>query len=80
MSTATSKSQPATPLLLNAEAAAAFCGIGKRTWRTWDAGGLVPAPVTGGRAKFWRSAELADWVAAGCPSRKTWELRRGESD
>ena len=66
------------PLLLTAKAAAEFCGISHRTWRTWDAGGLVPRPVSVGRAKFWRSAELRAWVTNGCLSRRMWELRAGE--
>jgi predicted DNA-binding transcriptional regulator AlpA len=66
-----------SPLLLTARAAAEFCGISHRTWRTWDAGGLVPRPVSIGRAKFWRSAELRAWVASGCLSRRMWDVLGG---
>ena len=40
-------------------------------------GGLVPRPVSIGRAKFWRSAELRAWVASGCLSRRMWDVRGG---
>ena len=62
-------------LLVPARQAAEMCGTSERTWRTWDAGGLVPCPVTIGRAKFWRTAELRAWVAHGCPPKP-----RGTSD
>lgn len=62
------------PLLLVARDAAGLCGASERTWRTWDAGGLIPRAVTIGRAKFWRQAELEKWVAHGCPARQDWEV------
>ncbi len=34
---------------------------------------LVPAPVRLGRSARWRVSEIAGWIAAGCPSRETWE-------
>jgi len=63
------------PLLLSAKDAARRCGTSERTWRTWDAGGLIPRAVSIGRGKFWRAAELAAWVQAGCPPRKAWEIQ-----
>ena len=36
-----------------------------------------PAPVRLGRCCRYRAAELADWVAAGCPSRSRWEAMKG---
>ena len=47
------------PLLVRADEAARLCGASARTWRTWDAGGLVPRGVQVGRARFWRTADLA---------------------
>lgn len=61
------------PLLLRAPEAAALCGKSLRTWRTWDAAGLIPRPVRIGRSTLWRAAELWAWVAAGCPRRAEWE-------
>lgn len=60
-------------LLLTADSAAELCSTSERTWRSWDAGGLVPQAVFIGRSKFWRTAELAEWVRAGCPTRKVWD-------
>lgn len=62
-------------LLVSAREASALCGKSLRTWRTWDAGGLIPRPVRIGRSTFWRTEELRDWVAAGCPRRLAWEAQ-----
>jgi predicted DNA-binding transcriptional regulator AlpA len=74
-----SEAQPgderAVPLLLTARQAATACGRSLRTWRTWDALGLVPQPVRIGRNTLWRAGELREWVAASCPRRADWEAR-----
>lgn len=59
-------------LLLSTGEAAEVCGVSLRTWRSWDAAGLVPAPLRIGRSCFWRTAELRAWVNAGCPRRDRW--------
>jgi len=64
------------PLLLTARQAASLCSRSLRTWRSWDAAGLIPRPVRVNRTVLWRSHELADWIAAGCPRRAEWEARR----
>lgn len=61
------------PLLLSAKAAAALCGKSLRTWRTWDAAGMIPRPVRIGRSTLWRADELRAWIAAGCPRRDEWD-------
>ena len=63
----------ANPLLLTAREAASLCGKALRTWRTWDAAGLIPQPIRIGRSTLWRADELRAWVAAGCPKRRDWE-------
>ena len=63
------------PLLVSARTAAPMCGKSLRTWRSWDAGGLIPRPVRIARSTLWRVDELRDWVAAGCPRREEWEAR-----
>ena len=69
---------PAAPtiLLLTARQSASLCGKSLRTWRTWDAGGLIPRPVRIQRSTLWRVDELREWVAAGCPRRDEWEARQ----
>lgn len=37
--------------------------------------GIVPRPVRIGRSVFWRPEEVAAWIEAGCPDRKTWDQR-----
>ena len=63
-------------LLVNAEQAAEMCSKSLRTWRTWDAGGLIPRPMRIGRSTLWRIDELRAWTAAGCPPRQEWEVRQ----
>ena len=63
------------PLLLTARQAALLCAKSLRTWRTWDALGLVPRPVRIGRSTLWRADELREWINRGCPRREEWEAR-----
>ena len=69
--------QSSVPLLVDAKAAAEFCGKSLRTWRSWDSAGLIPNPVRIGRSTLWRIEELRAWVAAGCPCRKDWRFTGG---
>ncbi len=64
------------PLVLTATEAAALFGKSLRTWRSWDAAGLIPRPIRIGRSTLWRPDELRAWIAAGCPRRKEWESRQ----
>jgi predicted DNA-binding transcriptional regulator AlpA len=68
-------SMASRPLLLTARQAALLCAKSLRTWRTWDAIGLVPRAVRIGRSTLWRADELREWIAAGCPRREEWEAR-----
>ncbi|MGE3807273.1 MAG: hypothetical protein AB7K24_21630 [Gemmataceae bacterium] len=63
------------PALLTASQAAAMCSKSTRTWRTWDAEGLVPSPVKIGRSILWRAEEIQAWIKAGCPSREVWNAK-----
>jgi len=58
--------------LLTAAEAAEMAGVGKRSWWRYSSSGKAPAPVRIGRSVRWRRAELADWIARGCP-----RLRKG---
>ena len=42
-------------------------------------GRMGPRPVRLGNCLRWPVAELAAWVAAGCPNREQWEAVREES-
>jgi predicted DNA-binding transcriptional regulator AlpA len=64
-----------SPLLLPHQAAA-LCFKSVRTWRAWDSGGLIPQPIRIGRSTFWNAEELHAWMAAGCPRRADWALRK----
>jgi hypothetical protein len=64
------------PGLLRARAAAAWADVGLRTWRTWDAGGLIPRPLRVGGCVLWSLSELRSWRDAGCPRRAEWEAQR----
>jgi prophage regulatory protein len=71
---------PAAPLLLSGRLAAALCGVSLATWHRWAAAGRCPAPLrlSPGCVR-WRAQELAAWIAAACPDRRTWEaLRSGQ--
>ena len=67
------QAQAAAPLLLNAKAAARYCGLGKTSWYALHAAGRIPMPVRLGRAVRWDRRELEAWAAAGCPARDRWE-------
>jgi predicted DNA-binding transcriptional regulator AlpA len=71
-----SKKQESTPLLVDAKSAAALCGKSLRTWRCWDALGLIPRPIRIKRSTLWRLDELKTWIEAGCPRRAEWEARQ----
>lgn len=60
------------PLLVPASRAAQICG---KSVRTWQASGLIPAPLRVGRSLLWRVRDLEAWVAAGCPPRDEWDAR-----
>jgi predicted DNA-binding transcriptional regulator AlpA len=77
---ATTAPAPAS-LLVNAEEAAALCGIGKTTWYALNTTGRCPRPVRLRGAVRWRREELEAWILAGCPARLQWEIthRRKEN-
>ena len=62
--------RPERPLLLSADQAAHLSGVSRRTWWSLHAAGKTPLPVRLGRRTLWRAAELAAWIAAGCPARE----------
>jgi predicted DNA-binding transcriptional regulator AlpA len=65
------------PLLVSAPEAAKLCAISKASWHRLNSAGKIPASIPLGGRVLWRFAELKDWVQAGCPDRKSWELLQG---
>ncbi len=61
------------PVLLDADAAGAVCGVSGRTWRRWSAQGLTPRPLRIGRRVRWRLDEIRSWASCGAPPRVRWE-------
>lgn len=58
-----------TPLLIPAGRVASMMGVSERTlWRLLSAG-RMPEPVRIGHSTRWRLADIADWIARGCPTR-----------
>jgi len=72
--TTTDREPRESRLLIPAKEAAAMVGKSLRTWRTWDAAGLIPQAIQISRSRLWRIAELKAWIAAGCPPRRAWEF------
>ena len=36
----------------------------------------LPAPVTVSASRRWRLSEIREWIEAGCPCQREWELNR----
>jgi hypothetical protein len=64
------------PLLVDAPAAAALCGVSVWTWRALTAAEKTPAPVRLNGRVLWNHRELARWCDAGCPARSEWQAIR----
>jgi predicted DNA-binding transcriptional regulator AlpA len=61
------------PFVADAERLARLLCAGKRTIRTWDAAGKLPAPIRLGGRVVWRVDEIRAWLRAGAPDREQWE-------
>lgn len=60
------------PGLLRRAAAARYLDVGTSTLDRLNAAGLVPKPIRLGGSLAWSRAELAAWIAHGCPGREEW--------
>lgn len=66
-----------TPALLDAEQAAAYCGVSRSHFLSMDKGGrLGPRVMKLGTCSRWSRAELDKWAAAGCPPRIEWQAMK----
>ncbi|QDT15731.1 hypothetical protein CA12_18230 [Alienimonas californiensis] len=50
-------------------------GVSAKLFDRMDAAGKTPAAVWVGGRKLYRTADLAAWVAMGCPDRREFEAR-----
>jgi len=64
-------------LAVNVTQLAEMLSVSSRSiWRLSDSGKL-PKPVRLGRSVRWNRREIEEWVEAGCPSRRQWNLMKG---
>ena len=68
----------APPLLVGRRDAAAAAGVSVKLFDRLDAAGKTPAAVRVGGRKLYRTADLAAWVALGCPDRREFDARTGD--
>lgn len=62
--------------LLTAGQVARMCGISRPHFIDLHKEGKTLSGIKLGRAIRWRRKEVAEWIAAGCPSKKEWENRK----
>lgn len=68
---------PAGPLLIDARRFAELLGVSMATLNRMKAAGKLPKPIVlSAGCHRWRLSELRDWIDAGCPSVREWEVRR----
>lgn len=63
--------------LLTAKAVGEMLSLSKRTIFRLDCSGKIPAPVRINFSVRWRQSDIENWVACGCPDRKTFEVIKG---
>ena len=61
------------PILITADELAAKLALSKRTiYRLLSAGAMIK-PIRLRGIVRWRTAEVEEWIAAGCPDCRTWQ-------
>jgi len=69
-----------SPALVDAEEAAAVCGVSRSHFLAMDKSGrLGPRAIKLGRSSRWSADELRDWARAGCPPRIEWEAMKDQA-
>ncbi len=56
------------PLLLREKEVAELVGVSPRTWRDWRAGGKIPPSYKIGKSRFWKTAEIMQWIELDMPN------------
>ena len=64
-----------TPVMVDADAAAAMFSVSVRTWRRRDRDGSVPRGAMLKGRKLWRIQDLELWSEWGLPNRSTFDKR-----
>ncbi len=64
------------PILLSAADCARMCGIGRRSWFRYVAGGKTPACIRLNTNPKWHREDIELWISMGCPDRKTFEAMK----
>jgi predicted DNA-binding transcriptional regulator AlpA len=67
----TSFGEAQEPLLITALELARLLHVSLRTLWRLNSAGKVPTPVRLGASVRWRSDEVRQWIAEGCPTRKS---------
>lgn len=62
--------------LLNAKALGQMLSLSKRQIFRLNSAGKIPKPIRIGGAVRWHAEEIAAWLGAGAPDRRTWEARK----
>lgn len=63
-------------LLITIEEFGTLLGYKRTTMYNLDTQGRIPSPIRlTKRDRRWVLAEVAEWVAAGCPRREAWEAK-----
>lgn len=63
------------PLLLTIHDLARMLSVSERELWRMRSSGKLPAPIElGPKLIRWGRAEVQDWIVAGCPDRRTWDL------
>ena len=63
---------PTTALCTDVRGVAVMLDLSVRSVHRLNDGAKMPAPITFGRAKRWRIAEIDAWLRAGSPPRDRW--------
>lgn len=67
---------PPEPFAAGADYCARRFSVDVRTWRRWDAAGLIPAGRRIGGRRLWEVSELEAWFRDKSPNRADWERHR----
>ena len=65
-------------LALSAVDLAHNLGVSLRHIRRMDSSGKLPGPIKLGASVRWPVAEIEQWLAAGAPDRRTWQVMKQE--